>query len=230
MRFIAGLKLSPQFTRPGAATSCRKPRRNTVASAPPGRAGCTAGVDRKLVVGSGTFCFERRRGRANPAGISHGAGFYTLTGQLYFGKNAMTTLGQRLLNADAAKRSNGMYTPEQVAAREAERVEAVRASFARVTEKAKADITKAVNKGHAIGDIKSQVPASEEAYRHLSHNKMRFMEYDRPLHQVVQPVWDAFLAWAASEQLEIWLQGCTQGQGSDARQYVLIKARPRLAH
>jgi hypothetical protein len=142
----------------------------------------------------------------------------------------MTTLGQKLQDAIEANRYKGQYTPEQVAAQEARRVEIVRASFARVTEKAKADIIKAVNKGHAIGDIKSQVPEREEAYRHLSHDKMRFMQYDRALHQVVQPVWDAFLAWAASEQLEIWLQGFTQGEGREARRYVLIKARPCLAH
>jgi hypothetical protein len=142
----------------------------------------------------------------------------------------MTTLGQKLQDAIEANRYKGQYTPEQVAANEARRVEIVRASFARVTEKAKADIIKAVNKGHAVGDIKSQVPEREAAYRHLSHDRLRYLEHDPAVNEVVRPIWDAFIAWAASEQLDIWLQGFTQGEGREARRYVLIKARPCLAH
>jgi hypothetical protein len=157
-------------------------------------------------------------------------GFYTRQDHFYFEEHAMTTLGQKLQDSIDANRLKGQYTPEQVAAQQARRVETVRASFARVTEKAKADIIKAVDKGHAVGDIKSQVPEREAAYGYLSHDRLRYLKYDPAVNEAVRPIWDAFLAWAASEQLDIWLQGFTQGEGREARQYVLIKARPLPAH
>jgi hypothetical protein len=93
-------------------------------------------------------------------------------------------------------------------------------------EKARADITKAIEAGKDEYSIQSKVPESKEAYKILSgyrnHNTF-FMDKE-----VLEPIWNGFLDWAASEDLRIELvnhlpdmvDGETKGG-----MYMLIRAR-----
>ena len=138
----------------------------------------------------------------------------------------MGTLGQKLKTSTDAHLKAISYTPEQVAAREAKRIKEKVDSLTQVVEKAKADITKAIEAGKDEYSIQSKVPESKEAYKILSGYRNRntfFMDKE-----VLEPIWNGFLDWAASEDLRIELvnhlpdmvDGETKGG-----MYMLIRAR-----
>ena len=141
----------------------------------------------------------------------------------------MTTLGQRLKASSEAFNKKMCYTPEQVEAREARRVETLRKSLMRVLEKAKTDIRKAIDAGKPAHEVCSRVPEREACYR-LLKERFGWLKYDPRAEPVLRPLWEAFVLWTLSEQLEVSLQPYTCGEGLLARQYVRIRVQPESVH
>jgi hypothetical protein len=140
----------------------------------------------------------------------------------------MATLGQRLKENTHTYLNPVNHLSEQVAARQAGRVKALLDSLTEVVEKAKADITRAIEAGKDEYCIQSKVPESKEAYRILNgyrnHNTF-FMATE-----VLEPVWNGFLGWAESEELRIEMVSCLPDIVDGERKggcYLLIRARPK---
>lgn len=136
----------------------------------------------------------------------------------------MTTLGQML-------RANANPNLVVSDAAEAQRVEDLRQSFVQVTEKAKKDIARAIRKGNTPGNVNSHVTKRETCFSYLNgalignaSSRLRNLDDRGILQSIVAPVWEAFLAWAESEQLSIRLQGWTTRVDGVMQQTVLIKA------
>lgn len=139
----------------------------------------------------------------------------------------MGTLGQKLKTNTDARSKASSYSPEQVAAREAERIKAKVDSLTKVVEKAKADIAKAIEAGKDEYRIQSKVPDTNEAYKILS--TFRYHQSFLSDREVLEPVWNGFLSWAASEDLRIELVSHLPDMVDGERNggsYMLIRARP----
>lgn len=119
----------------------------------------------------------------------------------------MATSGQKMQATLAEFHQASRVSAEQAAEKEAKRIKEKIDSLAQAFEQAKADFTKAVEAGTSQFHITSKIYARSK--RHATLNPA-FAYISRlicgrllPDDVIMQPTWDAFQAWAASEDIHV---------------------------